>query len=128
MDPAQFQRRIDDFDFDLVGRRYALSATLGPTTRSIWGSAAADTNGSYNLSGLKLAAMDAMIDAALAAESREDMEAAGQAIDRIWRAGHYWIPNWNKPVHTIGLWDGIEASDTAGLYEFYPESWWWMRA
>nr|WP_321445831.1 extracellular solute-binding protein [uncultured Cohaesibacter sp.] len=128
VDPAQFQRRIDDFDFDLVGRRYSLSATLGPTTRSIWGSAAADTNGSYNLSGLKLAAMDAMIDAALAAENREDMEAAGQAIDRIWRAGHYWIPNWNKPIHTIGLWDGIEASDTAGLYEFNPESWWWMKA
>ncbi|WP_171022022.1 extracellular solute-binding protein [Cohaesibacter sp. CAU 1516] len=127
VDPAQFQRRLDEFDFDLAGRRYSMSATLGPATRSVWGSASAETNGSYNLAGLKLAAMDAMIDAALAAESREDMEAAGQAIDRIWRAGHYWIPNWNKPVHTIGLWQGIQAGETAGLYEFYPESWWWMK-
>ena len=125
VDPAQFQRRIDDFDFDLVGRRYSLSATLGPTTRSIWGSASADTNGSYNLAGLKLDAMDAMIEAALAADNREDMEAAGQAIDRIWRAGHYWVPNWNKPIHTIGLWKGIAWNDTKGLYRFYPESWWW---
>ena len=127
VDPAQYQTRTDEFDFDLVGQRYSLAATLGPGTRSIWSSDAADTNGSYNLAGIKSDAMDAMIEAAIVADNREDMEAAGRAIDRIWRAGHYWIPNWNKPVHTLGIWNGFGWRDTRTLYRFYPESWWWKE-
>jgi microcin C transport system substrate-binding protein len=59
------------------------------------------------------------------------MEAAGQAIDRILRHGHYWVPNWNKPVHTIGLWaqfggtEEMEGSDP--VLDFYPERWWWAK-
>lgn len=127
VDPAQYQARVEDFDFDMVGQRYGLTANLTPSSRSIFGSKAADTPGSYNLSGVKHPVMDAMLEAALSAKSRDDMEAAGRAIDRIWRAGHYWIPNWNKPVHTLGVWKGFGWPDPDKLFDFTPEVLWWME-
>ena len=131
VDPSQFQSRSDSFDFDIAGRRYALSLTLSDSIRNFWSSRSADTNGSYNIAGIKHPVLDAMIDEALNAETREDMEAAGQAIDRILRHGHYWVPNWNKPVHTIGLWDQFgwpeEIAGADPVLDFYPERWWWAK-
>ncbi|WP_319530595.1 extracellular solute-binding protein [uncultured Cohaesibacter sp.] len=128
VDPSQFQSRVDNFDFDLVGRRYGLDANITPSSRSMWGSEAAESHGSNNIAGVADPVMDAMIEAAISAKTREDMIAAGQAIDRIWRAGHYWVPNWNKPVHTLGVWKGLKWIDSANLYEFRPERWWWKEA
>ncbi len=131
VDPSQFQSRADSFDFDLVGRRYSLSPTLSDSIRTFWSSKSADINGSYNIAGIKHPVLDAMIDAALDAKTREDMEAAGRAIDRIWRAGHYWVPNWNKPIHTIGIWDKFgwpeERENADPVLAFYPERWWWEK-
>ena len=131
VDPSQFQSRADSFDFDIIGRRYSLSQTLSDSIRNFWSSRSADTNGSYNIAGIKHPVLDAMIDMALKADNRDDMEAAGQAIDRILRAGHYWVPNWNKPVHTIGLWDRFDWMDTSNnsdpVLSFFPERWWWAK-
>ncbi|SNY91836.1 microcin C transport system substrate-binding protein [Cohaesibacter sp. ES.047] len=127
VDPSQYQARTRDFDFDMTGLRLALSANLTPSTRDIWSSEAADTPGSYNYAGVKDPVLDALIETGLAAKTREDMEAAGRAIDRLWRAGHYWVPNWNKPVHTLGVWKGLGWPDSADLYDFSPESWWWAE-
>ncbi|MCV6546978.1 MAG: extracellular solute-binding protein [Cohaesibacter sp.] len=131
VDPSQFQSRADSFDFDIVSRRYTLSLTLSDSIRNFWSSASADISGSYNIAGIKHPVLDAMIDKALNATNREDMEAAGQAIDRILRAGHYWVPNWNKPVHTIGVWDQygwIDPDKTPDpVLWFSPERWWWKK-
>ena len=128
VDPSQYQARTRDFDYDMTGFRLALTANLTPNCRDIWGSAAADIPGSYNFAGVKDPALDALIETGLKARTREDMEAAGQAIDRIWRAGHYWVPNWNKPVHTLGVWKGFGWPDDRDLYDFLPESWWWTES
>ena len=128
VDPSQYQSRLDSFDFDMTSRRYALSATLSESVRSFWDSHAAHTQGSYNIAGIAHPVIDAMLDAALSATNREDMNAAGEAIDRILRANHYWVPNWNKPVHTLGVWKGFGRPEADGLHEFYPELWWWKAA
>ena len=128
VDPAQYQARLDAFDFDMTGRRYALTPTLSDAVRSFWDSHSAHTSGSYNIAGISHPVIDAMLDEALAADNRADMEAAGEAIDRILRAGHYWVPNWNKPIHTLGVWKGFGWPESEGLFEFFPELWWWTEA
>ncbi|MCT4655822.1 MAG: extracellular solute-binding protein [Cohaesibacter sp.] len=131
VDPSQFQSRSDSFDFDVIGRRYTLSQTLSESIRSFWGSTAADTNGSNNLAGIKHPVLDAMIEKALTAQSREDMVAAAQAIDRILRAGHYWVPNWHKQSHNLGIWDIFawrkEQEGDDPVQTFLPERWWWAK-
>jgi peptide/nickel transport system substrate-binding protein len=129
-DIAQFTEREAAFDFDITFMRRSLSLSPGNEQRLYWGSETAEQPGSRNLMGAQSAAVDAMIDAMLTAEDREDFIAATRALDRILTAGRYVIP-----IH--GFAEGRVAhvkqlhypSDTLPLYgdgiHFLPEVWWW---
>jgi len=105
VDPAQYQERMKRFDFDMTGRRYAMSLTPGTELRAIFHSEAADAEGSANIMGLQNPAVDALLEKIVRAESREDLTDAVMALDRVLRALHLWVPNWNKSSHTIAYWD-----------------------
>ena len=94
IDPAQYERRVKSFDFDVVTTRYALRLTPGVELRSFWGSEAAKTDGSFNLAGISHPAIDALIVKVTEAKSREELKTATRALDRVLRAGHYWVPHW----------------------------------
>ena len=128
VDPAQFQSRLNDFDFDVVGQRFALAATLSDSIRQFWSSQAAVQPGSYNLAGIADPVVDALIETVLAAATRQDMTIAARALDRVLRAGHYWVPQWYKPVHTVALWDMFDYPDEPPFYEFPVETTWWFDA
>ncbi|MGL5446384.1 MAG: extracellular solute-binding protein [Rhabdaerophilum sp.] len=105
IDPSQFQRRQQEFDFDLVSARFAMSMAPGESLRAVFGSEAAKTNGSRNLAGIADPVADAMISAIIAAKTREELNIAARALDRVLRAGHYWIPAWFSGEHFIAYWD-----------------------
>ena len=92
IDPAQYERRVKSFDFDVVTTRYVLRLTPGTEMRNFWGSEAAKTDGSFNLAGISQPAVDALIARAVEAKSREELLTATRALDRVLRAGHYWCP------------------------------------
>ncbi|MEM8811375.1 MAG: extracellular solute-binding protein [Pseudomonadota bacterium] len=125
VDPAQYQARLKDFDFDIVTRRYAMSSTPGNALRLYWGSAFADQSGSNNLSGIKNPAIDAMIEKVIAAESREALEVAARALDRLLRAGRYWVPQWYKGSHTVAHWDIYGYPADKPRYGFPVDTVWW---
>ncbi|KZL02666.1 MULTISPECIES: ABC transporter substrate-binding protein [unclassified Pseudovibrio] len=126
VDPAQFQKRVDDFDYDIVGHRFSLTPTLGPSIRNFWTSASAETFGSYNLSGIKVPAVDDLVDKALNASSREEMITAARALDRVLRAGYYWVPQWFKAFHTVAVWDMFGIPNDMPAYAFPVEATWWV--
>ncbi len=126
VDPAQFQKRVDDFDYDIVGHRFALTPTLGPSIRNFWTSSAAETFGSYNLSGIKVPAVDDLVEKALNASSREEMITAARALDRVLRAGFYWVPQWFKAFHTVAVWDMFGIPNDMPAYDFPVETTWWV--
>ncbi|MTH99710.1 extracellular solute-binding protein [Roseibium sp. RKSG952] len=126
VDPAQYEARLNNFDFDVISRRYSLTPTLGTSIRQFWSSASADTPGSNNLAGISSPAVDAMIEAALAASSREQMIVAARALDRCLRAGQYWVPQWSKGTHTIAMWDIFGYPEEPPHYEFPVETTWWF--
>ncbi len=125
VDPSQFQSRVDEFDFDAVGRRFVIEATPSEVIREYWGSKAAKTSGSFNLSGIADPAIDALIDKVIHAKSREAMTIAARALDRVLRAGHYWVPNWYKPIHTVALWDEFGWPVEKPRYGFPVTATWW---
>lgn len=108
IDPSQFQRRQQEFDFDLVSARFAMSMAPGESLRAVFGSEAAKTAGSRNLAGIADPVADAMISAIIAAKTREELTTAARALDRVLRAGHYWIPAWFSGEHFIAYWDMFE--------------------
>jgi len=125
VDPVQYRARVDDFDFDITVERFGFSSTPGDSLRSYFSSQAARTKGSQNLAGIADPAIDAMIDAVIGAKTREDMIVACRALDRIFRAGRYWIPHWYKASHWIAYWDvfGFPAAQPH-YFRGIPETWW----
>jgi len=126
VDPAQYQQRLKDFDFDITTQRYSMRNTPGVELRSYFGSQAADTDGSLNLAGIKDPAVDALIERVVAAKTREDMTTAARALDRVLRAGHYWVPHWYKASNTVAYWDKFSRPETKPKYDRGILDTWWF--
>ncbi len=69
---ARYRARVDDFDFDVTVQRFSFSSTPGDGLRTYLSSQAAATKGSQNLAGIADPAIDALIDKAINAETRDD--------------------------------------------------------
>jgi len=129
VDPVQYRARRDGFDFDLTVDRFNLSETPGDSLRSFFSSQAAALKGSNNLAGMADPAIDALIDAIIAAPSRPALVTACRALDRVVRAGHYWIPHWYKPTHWIAYWDVFgRPPEQPRYFRGIPETWWYDPA
>ncbi len=125
VDPSQEQERLKTYDFDIVTQRYSLQPRPGPEVRAYWGSEAGRQDGSYNLAGIANPAVDALIDKLLNATNRGELRTAARAIDRVLRAGHYWVPEWYKPVHHIATWDKYSRPEVQAKYDNGVLDTWW---
>ena len=105
VDAVQYRARVESFDFDVAINRITMSATPGDSLRTYFTSQAAMTKGSYNLAGVSSPALDALVEKAMAAETRQDLTVACRAIDRVFRAGRYWVPQWYNTSHRLAYWD-----------------------
>jgi microcin C transport system substrate-binding protein len=105
VDPVQFRKRLDDFDFDITVERFSFSATPGDSLRTYFTSQAAAIKGSQNLAGIADPAVDALVDVIIAARTRAELTSACKALDRVIRAGRYWVPQWYLASHRIAYWD-----------------------
>ena len=73
--------------------RVRIAYSPGEELRIMFGSEAARTKGSQNLIGVSDPVVDALIEKALVATSREELVAICRALDRVLLAGRYWIPH-----------------------------------
>jgi microcin C transport system substrate-binding protein len=105
IDAVQYRARVESFDFDVAINRLSMSATPGDSLRTYFTSQAAATKGSYNLAGAASPALDALVEKAMAADTRDDLTIACRAIDRVFRAGRYWVPQWYNTSHRLAYWD-----------------------
>lgn len=126
VDPVQLRARRDDFDFDLTIERYSFSTVPGDALRNFFSSQAAATKGSNNLAGISDAAIDAMIDQVIAADTRTKLVVAARALDRLIRAGRYWVPQWYSASHRLAYWDVFSHPPSLPKYAGVgvPELWW----
>ncbi|MEL6784066.1 MAG: ABC transporter substrate-binding protein, partial [Pseudomonadota bacterium] len=127
VDPAQFRQRLDTFDFDMVGRAQNIGALPTPTgLENLFHSSSADRNGSGNLSGLKSAAVDELIDRISKIDNEADLATHLRALDRVLRSTHSWIPNWNSANHRVAYWDMFGRPPAKPDYGFPIERMWWF--
>ena len=128
VDPVQYRKREDDFDFDLIIQRFSFSSTPGDSLRSYFSSQAAALKGSQNLAGIADPVVDALIERVMAADTRARLVTACKALDRVIRSGRYWVPHWYKASHWIAFWDvfgrpAVKPRFARGI----PETWWYDR-
>jgi microcin C transport system substrate-binding protein len=126
VDPVQYRKRVDEFDFDLTVQRFNFSSTPGDSLRTYFTSRAAETKGTQNIAGMADPAIDALVDIIIAAKTRPELVTACRALDRVIRAGRYWIPHWYKASHWIAYWDMFArpAVPKPRYARGIPETWW----
>jgi len=105
VDSAQFKRRTDAHDYDIIIDNFAQSESPGNEQRDFWGSAAADKDGSNNTAGIKNPAVDKLIDKVVFAKDREELLAATHALDRVLLWNYYVVPQWHYPFERVAYWD-----------------------
>jgi microcin C transport system substrate-binding protein len=128
VDPVQYRARVDDFDFDITVQRFNFSETPGDSLRTYFSAQAAATKGTQNIAGIADPAIDALIDIIIAAKSRPELVTACRALDRVIRAGRYWIPHWYKASHWVAYWDVFGHPVSKPRYfRGVPETWWYDR-
>lgn len=124
VDSSQYQRRMDEFDFDMTVSGWGQSESPGNEQRSFWHSQQRDVQGSRNLAGIADPAVDAMIDKIIAAETRDDLVAAVRALDRLLQWGHYVVPNWHVRADRVAYWDRFSRPPIARKVGYDPGAWW----
>jgi microcin C transport system substrate-binding protein len=126
VDPVQYRKRVDDFDFDITVNRFGFSSTPGDSLRTYFTSRAAETKGTQNIAGIADPAIDALVDTIIAAKARPELTTACRALDRVIRAGRYWIPHWYKASHWIAYWDVFGFPKQQPRYfRGIPATWWY---
>ena len=131
IDAVQYRARVEAFDFDVTVGRLTMSATPGDSLRPYFSSQAAATKGSYNYAGVANPAIDALVEKAIAAETRVDLTNACRALDRVFRAGRYWVPQWYRSSHPVAYWDVFSHPEKPPKYApgvGAPENWWYDTA
>jgi microcin C transport system substrate-binding protein len=128
VDPVQYRRRVDEFDFDITVQRFNFSSTPGDSLRTYFSSRAAAMKGSQNLAGIADPVIDALIDRVIEAKDRQALMIACQALDRVIRSGRYWIPHWYKATHWLAYWDVFNKPPKKPRYaRGILETWWYDR-
>jgi microcin C transport system substrate-binding protein len=129
VDFAVLQKRMDVFDFELISNRIGGSEAPGTELLERFGAKAADTEGSSNVIGIKDPAIDALLDKAVAAQTRPQLVAALKALDRVLRHGHYTVPHWYGSVHRVAWRAGRFQRPQVTPRFYQPETWitstWW---
>ena len=128
VDASQYQNRLNEFDFDLVIRRYSMSPTPGEAIKQFWTTGSASVPGSNNLSGIQDPAIDALTDLVIDAETRAKQITAARALDRVLRAGRYWVPQWYKASHNVAYWDVYDRPPEKPRYSLGVAETWWIDA
>ncbi|MEL6316545.1 MAG: extracellular solute-binding protein [Pseudomonadota bacterium] len=130
VDAAQYQERVKAFDFDILSAKgFDVSPTPGPELMGVLMAESAEMAGSRNLAGIRNPAIDAMVMRMSKAQSRAELEAAAQALDRVFRAEHFWVPQWHRPFFPIAYWNKFGRPQDLGIekprFERAIVSTWW---
>jgi microcin C transport system substrate-binding protein len=131
VDATQYQKRLDEFDFDMTMRNLGGSLTPGDALRGVYGSEAATRSGGRNIAGIRSAAVDALIEVLSRAKSREELTVAARALDRVLRSQRSMAHAWHNDSAWLAFWDvyarperGPRFASTASYVGIAASTWW----
>lgn len=135
VDFALYQERLDSFQFEMIGISFPGTHFPGAEYADLFGSKAADTNGSGNFAGIKNPAVDALIAKITGADNRDEFLAACRALDRVIAHGHYMVPAWTSSEQRVAYsrWklerpSVVPPYPPEGVaYMDWPMTTWWAR-
>ncbi|MEI8393384.1 MAG: extracellular solute-binding protein [Rhodospirillaceae bacterium] len=126
VDSAQYQNRLNSFDFDMIVDSMPQSLSPGNEQRDYWSSAAAKEQGSRNLAGVNDPVVDELVTRLISAPDRETLINTTHALDRVLLWGWYVIPQWHNDHHRVAYWARFGHPAVPAKYGLPYESTWWI--
>jgi microcin C transport system substrate-binding protein len=124
VDTAQYERRMDTFDYDMTVVLFPESLSPGNEQREYWGSQAADEQGSHNVLGIKSKVVDALVEELIQSPDRASLVAHTRALDRVLQYGYYVIPQFHLAAFRVAYWDKFRRPAISPKYAVGFDTWW----
>ena len=128
VDPAQYEYRVRDFDFDMIVGSWGQSLSPGNEQRNFWSSRAAEFKGSRNIVGIKDPVIDELIELVIAAPDRKGLIDRVRALDRVLLWNHFVIPQWHIPYDRLVFWDKFGIPKVIPMLGASFDLWWFDAA
>lgn len=128
LQPAEYEKRERAFDYDMVLAVFPHSRSPGNELLTCFGSKAADTEGSQNLTGLKNLAVDEILNRLVLAESRAALAFQAQALDHILTASTLIVPHWHITCDRTLAWNKFgwpKVYCSQRYFEYVARDFWW---
>src|ERR1700751_3708381 len=124
VDVAQYEKRMETFDFDMAVALFPQSLSPGNEQREFFGSQAADQPGSRNVLGIKSPKIDELIEELIKAPARASLVAHTHALDRVLQYGYYVIPQFHLGAFWVAYWDKFHRPEIVPKYGLGFDTWW----
>lgn len=125
VDNAQLQQRERDADFDMVTGHFPMGYEPGSGLRQYFGSLGADES-LFNQPGLADEAIDELIEIVVNAETREELDVAVTALDRVLRDRVIRVGQWHNPSHWVAYYDMYRYPEELPPYSLGFLDFWWI--
>ncbi|GAA0595839.1 extracellular solute-binding protein [Craurococcus roseus] len=127
VDPAQYQVRMDAFDYDMTVDNIGQSLSPGNEQRDFFTCARANDNGSQNVAGICDPVIDELVELVIGAPDREELVARTRALDRVLLWHNYMVPHWHSRTFRVAYWDKLGRPERNPRYRLALDSWWLER-
>jgi microcin C transport system substrate-binding protein len=124
VDTAQYQKRLEEFDFDMTVIVWGQSLSPGNEQRDDWTSAQASVSGSRNYAAVRDPVVDKLVDQVIQAPDRPSLVARTRSLDRVLLWGFYVIPQWHITSFRVVFWDKFDRPRVSPKYALGFDTWW----
>ncbi|WP_408734235.1 extracellular solute-binding protein [Paraburkholderia bannensis] len=129
IDSALYQKRLDNFDYDMTTYIYPPTTIPGAELVRRFGSAAASQVGSENYSGVRMPVVDKLVEAVQKASTLAELETATHALDRVLMNEYFLVPEYYAPNERFAFKTSIGRPKNSPT-TYVPEEWaidYWYR-
>lgn len=124
VDSAQYEERLEKYDFDMIVAGYPQSLSPGNEQRLYWSSAFANQPGGQNYAGVNDPVVDTLVNLVIAAPDRASLVTATRALDRVLQWGHWVIPHWHVPFDRVLYWNKFGRPSMTPAQGVQFDTWW----
>ena len=125
VDPAQYQVRVDAFDYDMTIDSIGQGFHPGNEQRDYWTCAKARENGSQNVAGICDPVIDELVEMVIAAPNHAELIARTRALDRVLLHHNFMVPHWHSRSFRIAFWERFGRPEKTPRFGLgFPTAWW----
>lgn len=130
VDSAVYQKRLNDFDFDMTIVVYANTESPGNEQFDYYSCQAAQTKGSRNWAGICDPAVEQLLKQFEHFNNRTELITATRALDRVLRHQYLVVPNWYSNQYRVIYRNTLGIPQRAPKY-YTASNWalqtWWVK-